>query len=835
VIGAPREDPNVNQNRLFALTSTAFVLYLAVSVSASTGGMGWLDGVGFALSLGLALRPMFDRQVVGRDGARAEAALSAAAASMLAAFLAQAHTPLLSELSAATLLPALGVLVLELAVTCPDLPPRLLRHAHSLPSVRVLSGLVSAAAVLAALPPITIGQHALIANAWVADLPWMFVLASFLLSALLRVFRARLGSDARALAASAWAAFGITVSLLAALLVELSRLAEAPHALSVFSAAVCALSLSLGHAWLVQPRRAIVAGPWLREACALIAAALVVVPVAVWVSPSWPAHELSRWFGFGLFALSIEGTRRLGRRVVVRALSPDRGRLLDAVRKVRGSRDTVLNVSDLAARVLLPLRRAARLPEAAPLLYVLHDERELRLDGAGHPRVRPQPLPSALARHFRDHGMLPIVRDELSARVLRRPELRDVVEQLDRMDALVVVPLVVESQLEGALAVARGLRDDRVTLEELDALERMGSEVAGQLFVLLAAERAQVRAREAFEAAQAERQRAEDLADRLSLSEERTRLSEASVDRGGGHPEVSYSAAMRQLHSRLAELAPHPLPVLLSAESGIDVTRFARVLHDESALSAGPFLVFDALSAREPEGVSALLSDREDPRARGLLTRAEGGTLFVRDVAALDVPAQRVLVQVLSEHTIPSGSSPSKVPCNVRLVFSARTSLTELSSSGGLIAELSRWLEATNVRIPPLRERPEDLESLVLLSVDRVARALGRPTPGFSPDALAQLVSYAFPGNEQELENVVSRAVARASSQRIGLADLPALRAAAGLGSFVDQEREILRQALTRAGGNKTRAARALGLKRTTLIDKLKRHGLDDATGPTTH
>jgi two-component system response regulator HydG len=165
-----------------------------------------------------------------------------------------------------------------------------------------------------------------------------------------------------------------------------------------------------------------------------------------------------------------------------------------------------------------------------------------------------------------------------------------------------------------------------------------------------------------------------------------------------------------------------------------------------------------------------------------------------------------------------------------------RQPLAVLAESGALAPQLARWLENGALLVPPLRQRREDVESLVLLAMDRAARVLGRDVPGIAPEALRALQEYDFPGNEAELDSIMERAVLASHGPRITLEQLPPLPVGgASAGSFLDQEREILRRAMERAGGNKTRAARALGLKRTTLIDKLRRLGLEAGGRDTEH
>jgi DNA-binding NtrC family response regulator len=165
----------------------------------------------------------------------------------------------------------------------------------------------------------------------------------------------------------------------------------------------------------------------------------------------------------------------------------------------------------------------------------------------------------------------------------------------------------------------------------------------------------------------------------------------------------------------------------------------------------------------------------------------------------------------------------------------------ELVARGVLLAELHACFAAT-LRVPPLRERREDLPSLLLLALDRSSRVLGRPTVGLDPHAHARLLAHTWHGNLAELESVVERAVLACSGARIGPSDLVPILGPDPLaderseheldGPLESIERRALQHALARTAGNKSEAARLLGLKRTTFLDKLRRHGLDERSTP---
>jgi DNA-binding NtrC family response regulator len=163
--------------------------------------------------------------------------------------------------------------------------------------------------------------------------------------------------------------------------------------------------------------------------------------------------------------------------------------------------------------------------------------------------------------------------------------------------------------------------------------------------------------------------------------------------------------------------------------------------------------------------------------------------------------------------------------------------LSQLRTDARIDIALASRLDPVTLAVPPLRDRREDLSSLVLLALDRLGRVHGRSALGIETDAMQALVDYRFDGNEAELLVLVDRAAARSGGPRITLADLRLPRLGASVaptqsplaGSFDTVEKRVLKYALAQADGNKSEAARLLGLKRTTFLDKLRRHDLDDA------
>jgi two-component system response regulator HydG len=485
--------------------------------------------------------------------------------------------------------------------------------------------------------------------------------------------------------------------------------------------------------------------------------------------------------------------------------------------------------------VLKPLRRAGRLPETAPRLISFDPPRMAQLDAAGFARVSEHTLASAIAMRLADTIGEPIVRAELGVLLPRRPELAGLVKALDELDALCVVPLVVDGSLEGALVIARGARRDAVTLEELLALERLAAELTPIAAGFLALERVRLRA-DALAAQRAQLSlRVEEQAN--ALSELRAQMSAVKAGLGLPLPErdpVQYSASMRAQSELLLRAAPHDVPLLLCAETGLALAPVAQSIHRASGRGAEPFVILDASELSTEAALSRLFGVGSAADAKpGLLELIGAGTLLLIDVCALSHEVQHALAQAFAERRVRPLRSFASYPFMGRIIATARRPVAELVESKAMTTELARWLSATSYRVPPLRERPEDLESLLLLALDRAARVLGKPAKGVEAEALKALIEYDWPGNELELVSIVERAVARAEGERIAYRDLPALPAFATFtssGSFAEQEREILRRALAHAGGNRTEAARALGLKRGILLEKLRALGVDDPT-----
>jgi len=191
------------------------------------------------------------------------------------------------------------------------------------------------------------------------------------------------------------------------------------------------------------------------------------------------------------------------------------------------------------------------------------------------------------------------------------------------------------------------------------------------------------------------------------------------------------------------------------------------------------------------------------------------------------------LAEALAERSDGADVDESPPIVRPRLIATSRAPLSELLRRSALDPDLASCFSGSGLTIPPLRERREDVPSLVLLAIDRACRVLAREPVGIEQQAMGALVDHDWPGDVAELELVIELAAAKASTKTIALGDFPPLawpgadEAESLSGTYLEVERRLLERALLRSGGNKSEAARMLGLKRTTFLDKLRRHGLE--------
>lgn len=445
----------------------------------------------------------------------------------------------------------------------------------------------------------------------------------------------------------------------------------------------------------------------------------------------------------------------------------------------------------------------------------------LRLAPGGRVDLRAGEAPKPLLRAFGLASGTPIIDlVVVRTRVVRDPDVRELAAHMESRGIGAIVPCVQGDHLEGLLVLPESDRDEPLSSAERDSLLRLGSALGTALSSTLAERRAQSHIHEVSEL----RRSAEARLTKLEAEVEELREQCDVLGRGSAEDQslhVAYSPSMRRVQTCAIELAAGSEPCLIRGASGSPMLQIARFIHDRGPRWEAPFLVVDCAAVEPAEAMVRLFGDDND--RPGWLSSARAGTLLLRDLPALPMEVQSRLADALVRQSI---SKP-------RVLGTARTTLDERDPFVSVDADLARVFRVNTLRVPSLRERREDVPSLVLLAIDRACRTLSRDPVGIDQAALAALVDHDWPGDVAELDLVVQLAVARVRGRTIGLSDLPPLAWSQSPleealdGTYVDIERRLLEQALRAAGGNKSKAARRLGLKRTTFLDKLRRHGLE--------
>lgn len=293
---------------------------------------------------------------------------------------------------------------------------------------------------------------------------------------------------------------------------------------------------------------------------------------------------------------------------------------------------------------------------------------------------------------------------------------------------------------------------------------------------------------------------------------------------------IGNSAALHSVCERLRRIAPTTATVLLTGESGSGKEVAARALHNMSPRANGPFVPVNcaAISSELIESelfghVKGAFTGAQGSR-EGLFYYARGGTLFLDEVAELPAAAQAKLLRVLEERRIRPLGSEQEIPVDVRVIAATHRDLKDEVAAGRFRQDLYYRLQVLEVRLPPLRERPEDIPELLEYFISSLAGRLG--VPRLNPDAriLARLAAYDWPGNVRELRNLVERSLI------LGGFDLGSDPGESSLEGRADESLETIEKhhilaLLAACDGNKSEAARRLGISRKTLDRKCQAWG----------
>jgi DNA-binding NtrC family response regulator len=320
-------------------------------------------------------------------------------------------------------------------------------------------------------------------------------------------------------------------------------------------------------------------------------------------------------------------------------------------------------------------------------------------------------------------------------------------------------------------------------------------------------------------------------AERRALSSE-VRQLRAQI--GGGDEIIARSTAMQHVVREAVRLAGSESTVLVTGESGTGKELVARLLHLRGPRQPGKFVPINCGALTETILESELFGYRKgaftgaEADRKGLLEEAHGGVLFLDEIGEIPHAMQVRLLRFLQDGEVRpvGGTEPRRV--DVRLVAATHRSLDEEVAAGTLRQDFYYRVNVIQIRIPPLRERPEDIAALAEHFLVRMAARLRKPLEGFDAIATRLIESYHWPGNVRELQNAVERSANLCSGRLITAADLPAALSLSSPPAEVQaSERQRLLDALESARWNRVRAASQLGISRSTLWRKLREHRIE--------
>jgi two-component system response regulator HydG len=330
------------------------------------------------------------------------------------------------------------------------------------------------------------------------------------------------------------------------------------------------------------------------------------------------------------------------------------------------------------------------------------------------------------------------------------------------------------------------------------------------------------------------------------LARENIELHRQLQERFGFEGLVGNSPQMKAIIDKLRQIAPTTATALILGESGTGKELVAKAIHNNSPRKNKPFVALNCAALSDTILESELFGHVKgaftgaDRERKGLIEHANGGTLFLDEVGDLPPQTQVKLLRVIESGEIIRMGTNDPIHVNVRLVTATNRDLPELIKEGKFRTDLYHRIKVISVKLPPLRERREDIPLLIDHFVREFATRYGRPLPGISSDLRKALMSYSWPGNVRQLRNVVESLLVIDTDGELGLDDLTDEELLASVGDvpqstgsshLVGQSMEAIEahyiaETLRLTAGNREEAARLLGIGERTLYRKLKEYGI---------
>ena len=308
----------------------------------------------------------------------------------------------------------------------------------------------------------------------------------------------------------------------------------------------------------------------------------------------------------------------------------------------------------------------------------------------------------------------------------------------------------------------------------------------------------------------------------------------------GAPPIVYRSESIKKVIGLAEKVAPYKSTVLITGESGTGKDLFARVIHQLSPRAKGPFVVINC-GAIPPTLIESELFGHTKGSFTGAhesrighFERANRGTIVLDEISELSLDLQVKILRVIETGEILRIGGRDPITLDVRIIAASNKPLDRAVEEGRFREDLYYRLNVVSIMIPPLRERPEDIEELAFYFLDRFSKKLGKRATRFSNGAMVMLKSYDWPGNVRELRNVIERSLVVAKGPHIGAEELsfpftpkPEPQAADEQAlSLSELEKQHIRRVLEMTDWNVSQAAKILGIERATLYSKMKRYGL---------
>ncbi|MDI6632380.1 MAG: sigma-54 dependent transcriptional regulator [Bacillota bacterium] len=310
---------------------------------------------------------------------------------------------------------------------------------------------------------------------------------------------------------------------------------------------------------------------------------------------------------------------------------------------------------------------------------------------------------------------------------------------------------------------------------------------------------------------------------------------------------IGRSAAMHEVYKQIGKFADTDYTILIVGETGTGKELVAGAVHRNSKRRDGPFVRINCAAIPENLLESELFGYEKgaftgaSSRKLGKFELAHGGTLFLDEISEIPLAMQAKLLRVLQEKEFDRVGGIKPIKVDTRIIAATNRDLGEMVCEGSFRADLYYRLNVITIRMPPLRERKEDIGLLATHFIQQAAAKLNKPVQGISDEARELLEAYDWPGNVRELRNVCERAVVLTRSLLIVPEDLPATLQSGFEGEVTaekwtgqtlyeilsDVERSVILRALKKHNFNRTKTAQELGINRRTLYEKIKEHGLE--------